>query len=50
MNRLVVKPGGFTFRNGVTVPEGTLVSAAEQATHYDPGEAQRCLLNLAHRL
>ncbi|KAF8919033.1 cytochrome P450 [Mucidula mucida] len=36
MNRLVVKPGGFTFRNGVTVPEGTLVSAAEQATHYDP--------------
>jgi len=35
MNRMVVKPGGFTFSNGVTLPEGTLVSAADQATHFD---------------
>lgn len=37
MNRMVVKPGGFTFSNGVTLPKGTLVSAAEQATHFDEG-------------
>ncbi|THH15325.1 hypothetical protein EW146_g5148 [Bondarzewia mesenterica] len=36
MNRMIVKPGGFTFSNGVTVPEGTLVSVPEQAFHYDP--------------
>lgn len=35
MNRVVTKPGGFTFSDGTTLPEGTYLSVAIYATHHD---------------
>ncbi|KAJ3859187.1 cytochrome P450 [Lentinula novae-zelandiae] len=36
MTRKVVSAKGFTFSNGVTLPEGTCVSVANYAIHHDP--------------
>ncbi|KAJ7688404.1 cytochrome P450 [Mycena rosella] len=36
MGRKVVKPGGFTFSDGTTVPMGCFVSVATGPTHHNP--------------
>ncbi|KAJ6567200.1 cytochrome P450 [Mycena vulgaris] len=36
MGRKVVKPGGFTFSDGTTVPVGCFVNVATGPTHHDP--------------
>ncbi|KAF7353078.1 Cytochrome P450 [Mycena venus] len=36
MGRKVVKPGGFTFSDGTTVPEGCFVNVATGPTHSNP--------------
>lgn len=35
MERIIAKPGGYTFSNGVTVPQGTFVAVAMDAMHHD---------------
>lgn len=35
MNRLVTKPDGFIFSDGTTLPEGTFLTVAMDATHHD---------------
>lgn len=37
MQRIVMKPEGMTFSNGITLPKGTYVGIAERATHLDEG-------------
>jgi len=37
MQRVVMKPDGITFSNGITLPKGTYVGVAERATHLDEG-------------
>ncbi|KAL1741423.1 cytochrome P450, partial [Schizophyllum fasciatum] len=36
LNRKVTKPGGYTFSDGTTVPQGTHVAAALHPSHLDP--------------
>ncbi|KAL1713773.1 cytochrome P450 [Schizophyllum commune] len=36
LNRRVMKEGGYTFSNGVTIPKGTYVSASMHAAHMNP--------------
>lgn len=53
MGRKVVKPGGFTFSDGTTVPQGCYVNVATGPTHSNPGTyiylPDWVSLNVAHR-
>lgn len=37
MDRKVVKPGGFTFSDGTTLPVGTYLTVASRSIHLDEG-------------
>jgi len=37
MQRIVTKPEGFTFSNGVTVPRGTMLAVPDHVIHSDTG-------------
>lgn len=37
MQRTVMKPEGMTFSNGITLPQGTLISVPERVIHDDNG-------------
>ena len=37
MQRKVVKPEGFTFSNGITLPQGSILGVPERAVNTDSG-------------